>query len=568
MREDIDRVRERTGIDRLDTSQRKKLYRDFIEHGGKVVKGGSDKPARNEQVKPLDRTGSGVKNKPQGESPASGHRRVSPMHSSFRGSAGRPQKKTRKKNSLKIYLRGLILRVFALSGKKCMDHFLEDIRGPFKNHLMNLNLLVNSFLRGKWSVRKEIMQLSMGENSLFYEIIFRMGHLYEEKEYDALSKSLCSGSIPSGPHVDIYKQYFKRFYILGQFTDLCKFFIQKAIDLQVQSGKLEKGMGSQMKSKLKAAVNAVLIDNLPKFHILLCKIAGEYLPLYSQQLDDYLGLTEQDRIGYITRVERRKRIEELKHMKEYMKRKQTETEQTDQEAKKVPRHVERGLYLLHEALERHKKTYLTENEKNPYELLDEDDKLLKTAMLLDTFEKEYSFILSTGKIAFNIDYHEQKKIDIKQDLNHAYLLLSEARHEVKDYVEIVEEICKVESDPRLTMHQKSTMLDSLEKKRSVLSKDSRTKVMESMGAIHDCLSVVINDYNDQRRLLQNPDDRLDFTEDLEGVKRLHGKKIIEAVVEGFLFASAFHFLLAYGEIAGSGLSVEKETPPRTGEEVS
>jgi hypothetical protein len=567
MREDIDRVRERTGIDRLDTSQRKKLFRDFIEHGGKVVEGDSNKPARNAPVKPLNRTAAGAKKKPQGEFPAPGQRAQSPTHPSSRRSAGRPWRKTRKRNSLKIYLMGLFLRVFAVNGKKCMDHFLDDIRGPLKNHLMNLNLLVNSFLRGKWSVRKEIRQLSTGEDSLFYEILLRMGNLYEEKEYDALSKSLCSGSIPSGPHVEIFKQFFKRFYILGQYTDLCKFFIQKAIDLQVQSGKLEKGMGSQMKSKLKAAVNAVLIDNLPKFHILLCKMTSAYLPLYSQQLDDHLGLTEQDRIGYITRVERKKRIEELKRMKEYMKRQHTETEQMDQEAKKVPRHVERGLYLLNEALERYKKTYVTENEKNPYELLDEDDKLLKTAMLLDSFEKEYSFILSTGKISFNIDYHEQKKIDIKQDLNHAYLLLSEARHEVKDYVEIIEEIYKVDSDPRLNMHQKSTMLDSLEKKRSVLSKDSRSKVTEAMGAIHDCLSMVINDYNEQRRLLQNPDDRLDFTEDLEGVKRLHGKKIIEAVVEGFLFASAFHFLLTYGEISGSGLSVEKETPPKTGEHV-
>jgi hypothetical protein len=563
MGEEIDQVRKRIGVDRLETGQRKKLFRDFVEHGGQVVEEDRNKPVRTESFKPLDRTGATRKKSSQRKASPAAHRGDSASSLTARTHTARPRKKTRKKNNLKIYLTGLFLRVFAVNGKKCVDRFLDDIRGSLRDHFTNLTLIVNSFLKGNWSVRKEIMQLSIGENSLFFEILFRLSKLYEEKEYEAISKSLCSGSLPSGPHVEIFKQFFKRSYILGQYTDLCKLFIQKAVDLQVQAGKLEKTMGSQMKSKLKAAVNGVLIDTLPKLHILLCRIANEYLPLYSQRLDDYLGLTDQDRIGYITREERRKHIAELKRMKEYMKRSQMETDQGEQDEVKVPRHVERGLVLLNEALERYEKTYLSEEGNNPYVLVDENDKLYKTGLLLDTFEKEYSFILSTGKISFNIDYQDRRKIDVKEDLNHAYLLLNEARHQVNEYVQISEEIFNVDSDSRLNLHQKSTMLESLEQKRSVLSKTARNRVMEVMGSIHDSLSLVINDYNDQRRLLQNPEDRLDFTEDLESVKRMHGKKIIEAVVEGFLFASALHFLLAFGELAGSGLSVEKEIPSGT-----
>ena len=79
-----------------------------------------------------------------------------------------------------------------------------------------------------------------------------------------------------------------------------------------------------------------------------------------------------------------------------------------------------------------------------------------------------------------------------------------------------------------------------------------------MDATHDILSTVINDYKGQRRLLQNPDDHLDFTKDLDSAKKLHGRKIIEAIVEAFLFSSAFHFLLTYGELAGSGLNIEAQ----------
>jgi hypothetical protein len=287
-------------------------------------------------------------------------------------------------------------------------------------------------------------------------------------------------------------------------------------------------------------------------------MAGNYLPLYSQQLDDYLGLTDQDKIGYITRVERKKRIDELKRMKEHLIRKQEEVQDETQEKVKVPRHVERGFRLLDEALERFENNYLLKDETHIYELLDNNDKLYKTALFLNIFEKEYSFILTTGRISFNIDYQEQRKIDVKEDLNHSYLLLSEAGHEVKDYLDTMRELKKTDGDIRLTNHQKTTMLSSLQKKRSVLSRNARSKVAEAMDEIHDCLSTVINDYNGERRLLQNPEERLDFTEDLEEAKRMHGKKIIEAIAEAFLYSSALHFILAYGELSGSGLNVETD----------
>ena len=561
MGEDIDRVRERTGIDKLDTGQRKKLFRDFIEHGGKVVGEGRQKAVRETLKGHPDRAAAGRREKTSPEKFTQKRPTEPSEHRAPRRPATAHQKKVRKKNSLKIYLFGVFMRAFSVSGNRFTDRFLEGFRNPVKNHFINLHYLVNSFFKGKWSIRKEVITLSTGENSLFYEILHRMCVLYNENEFETISKSFSNKMIPSGSHVEVFKQFFKRIYILGQYTDLCKFFIQKAVDLQVQSKKLEKAMGSQMKSKLKSAVNAVLIDYLPKFHIILCRMAGSYLPLYSQHLDDYLGLTEQDRIGYITRVERKKRIDELKRMKEYLKRKQTETQEAERPEVKVPRHVERGLRLIDEALDRLEKTYLTDDEKNIYRLMEMDDKLYKTAQLLDCFEKEYSFILTTGKISFNIDYQDQKKIDIKQDLSHTYLLLSEARHEVKDYIDTMREIRKTESDVRLNIYQKSSMLDSLQKKRSVLSKDSRNKIAEVMDVIHDCLSTIINDYNNQRRLLQNPEDRLDFTEEFEGVKRMHGKMIIEAIVEAFLFSSAFHFLLFYGELSGSGLTIEGETQP-------
>jgi hypothetical protein len=559
MGDDFDRVRERTGIDKLDSSQRKKLFREFVEHGGELVDEERSKQVQKPKKAPIKRPSTTGKETGTASIPEMAGRRE-PARTAVRRTETARAKKHKKKKSLKIYLHGVLLRVFSLSGNRFSERFLDAFRDQVKNHLLNLHLLVNSFLKGSSSIKKEIMNLSTGENSLFYEVLYRMCILYDENEYEIISKSFSNKTIPGGPHVEIFKQFFKKLYILGQYTDLCKFFIQKAVDLQMQTKKVEKHLAAQMKPKLKVAVNSVFIDYLPRLHIILCKMVGAHYPLYSQQLDDYLCFTDQDRIGYITRIEKKKRIEELRRMKEYLKQKQSETHEEEEEKVKVPRHVERGFRFIDEAIERFEKIYLPEEEKNLYRFMDKNDKLYRTAILLESFDREYSFILTTGKISFNIDYLEQRKIDAKEDMNHAYLILSEARHEVKDYLDTIGEIYKTERDIRLTNYQKSEMLSSLQKKRSFLSKSSRNKVAEVMDSIHSILSTVINDYNGPRRLLQNPDDQLDFTENLGTAKKLHGRKIIEAMVEAFLFASAFHFLLTYGELAGSGLTIESQHP--------
>jgi hypothetical protein len=572
MHSDFDSLREKTGIDKLDDRQRKKLFKDFVEHGGEIVDEEALKKEKRAKDQPKGAATKGVVQDRMREEP-----RKTPPKKIIQAAAARPappqtlpsrKVKFKTVDRLKLLMKGFLLGVFTLGGNKFSERFIRFFRGEGKNHFMNLYLLTNSFLKGSYSIKKEVLKLSTGENSTFYEFLYRMSILYEEDEYTSISKVIANKNVPSGPHIDIFKQFFKKLYIVGQFSDLCKFYVGKALDIQLQEKKLDSNLVAQTSSKLRTAVNAILFDSLRKFHIMLCKMAGVYYPLYSQKLDDYLCITEKDRIGYITRVERKKRIEELKKMKEYLKDKQTQVHEREPVEIKTPRHVERGMPLLDEAQKRFEQRLASKEDKNNFDLVSQKDKMYRTAILIEEFDREYSFILTTGKITFNIDYREQQKIDIKEDLNRAYPLMSEARHDVNDYLEIMGELGKTEDNLRLTPHQKSTMLDSSQKKRSVCSRTARRKAAEVMKSIETILSVVINDFNGPRRLIQNPEERLTFDENIEAVKRLHGKKIIEAVVEAFLFASAFCFLLNYGEISGSGIMIEeganqKENPAPT-----
>jgi len=37
MNKDFEKLRKKTGIDELETQQRKKLFKEFMEHGGEVI---------------------------------------------------------------------------------------------------------------------------------------------------------------------------------------------------------------------------------------------------------------------------------------------------------------------------------------------------------------------------------------------------------------------------------------------------------------------------------------------------------------------------------------------------
>jgi hypothetical protein len=555
---DLDRLRGKIGIDRLDEAQRKKLFKDFIEHGGKVIEEvEGKKPQEQFANKPAGYTGATVTEEAQKKQPSAKPLIKIEKAPGELKKVKKSEKKGKVIHNLRIYIKGLILKVLVSGGKKFSEHFVRFIKTEAKNHLLEIHLLTGSFLKGDKSIKKIVLKLSTAENSYFYEFLYRLHNLFNEDEYSSIEKAVSKKFIPAGPYIEVFKQFFKKIYILSQYRDYARLFINKAIDIQLQKKLIKPEAASSLKSKAGIAIDTILIEMLEKLHIAICRMAGSYLPLYSQPLDDFLAIMDEDRIGYITRMEKIRRAEELRRIREYLNKKQMELKEGVEEIK-MPRHVERGMQLLEKSIKVYEGTILLED-GNLIKLLDTKDKMYETAILFDVFDREYSFLLTSGKVSFNIDFREQKKVDIKEDLSHAYLMLCEARNEVKDYLDVLNEMKKVDNNLRLTIHQKNSMLETLKKKQSVLSKNARFKVSEAMQRIEDILGVVINDYNTTQRLLQNPSEKLVFDKHLEGKKKLENRTALEAIVETFLFASSFHFLLDYGKLGGSGILIESES---------
>jgi hypothetical protein len=550
MSRDIDKTRDKIGVGELDSQQRKKLFKEFIDHGGQVIEEKEKRdvirhPSQKDEAIPKEKE----KSLEPKKKPAS--RIEKPALATAKVSLAKKTKKKKLLDTIRINIKGQILKIWSIGGKRLKDRFLTSINKDVKDSLININLITGSMLRGDSSVRRELLRSSKGENSYFYECIVRLNSIYDENAFSEFQKVLSKKRIPGNSHIELVKNIFKQMYILGQHTNICRLHAQQAVEIQKKYKKIEPEIVSRVQKGVRREIDLILNDFLYKLHIILCKMEGRFFPLYSQLLDDFLGISEKDRMGYITRLEKRRRIEELKKGKELLQKTHEPKAPADKEDVKVPKHIERGMPIINQALQQ----YETEQraDDNQLSIIEKKDKMYQTLILLNTFDSQYSFILTTGKIIFNIEYVERKKVDIKEDLSHAYFLFNEAREEAKGYIDIIKETRNTENDKRLTQYQRSVQLEKLEKKRQIVSRKSRNQIIQVMKRIEEILSVVITDYKGDKTLLQNPDEFLTFDVNIDGMKKLDGRKVIEAIVETFLFSATFAFILNYGDLSGPGV---------------
>lgn len=554
MTRDIEQTRDKLGIREMERKERKRLLKLFTEHGGRVI---DEKTNQHHEKKALyspygkSRHASTLSQYAVSKTYVSDREEAEQARllSQIRGSASKHDAKVGKLGGLfKIQLKGIQYRVFTVGGNRFTQGFVREIKKSIRERFVDIALSLNSILQGEVSIINDIRRLSTGKNSMFYEVLVRLYSLYDEAAYLHIVRVIGQRTIPDDSYLPEFKEFFKRMYILGEYRNICKMCLDKAIFIQGKHNKIRRDVIMSVTEQLREDIDVIFGDFLYKFHLILCKMRHIYYPLFSQEMDLFLGITDKDRIGYLTLMEKKRLIEKMKE-EEARNKKRKESEERDVE---IPKHVKSGIPLLREAIEKYERLHRRDT-YSFINIIDQDDSMLKVVSLLDIFDREYSFILTTGKVSFNIDYREQRKINIKQDLGNVYLLLSETWESVKEYVDIIRQKDEVSGNFRYSQYQQYVNLKSLEKRRKSVKRHTMSKIAEVMKTIENILAIVISDYNIHKRLLQNPNEVLYFDEHVDKEKGVNGKKVIEAIMEAYLFSSTFTFLFNYNELSGEEL---------------
>ena len=172
MGKDYDKIRQKIGIDKLETTERKKLFHEFVEHGGQVIedtlspKGkllrSGAVPKKQTEEKPVEKEKPSLTSKPPSRITAKSTPAV-------KKTVRKKKKRTKLRELITLYIKGLLLKVFSARGNRFSDNFIHYINSQVKESFLDLYVTIGSFLNGDNNIKKECRY-----TICFYTIVYQL----------------------------------------------------------------------------------------------------------------------------------------------------------------------------------------------------------------------------------------------------------------------------------------------------------------------------------------------------------------------------------------------------------
>lgn len=570
-------LKDKLGIDRLNDSQRKKLYNKFLDGGGEVVgeknKRGIefDREKQKEWIKKLK----GKKYKWRKEFYQDDFKSIEEEVFSY------GKKKVSFKTRVLVYLKGIFNQTITIGGKKVNDRFFKFIKFKVIPNLKNLDSILKLIFSAGNKSLKEVKKSLESKSPYYYALLIKLNELFNLDEFNSLlyfyNKSVYKNVTPrhlEEPVKKIMKEiYLLRGFVAGMFTTL-----RTSLFITAKYKKWDKLLYQRKLNQIKYSLNLIFYHLLPKLYSCILLIKEENFSLRSNTMIHYLGIKDSDKVDYYTAQESEVQEifpkitpiinrEEQKDHKEkiiYVSKYFYELDETDFKNMNLDEITYNGMLLIKEV--DLKKIFEEQKELLPLEYCPLDDKVLNVFVYIKEFEKEYSFILTSYKIIIVPTFENNKRVDYKNKLIDMYTPLNNLNELMKDYFNTVKGIEEIKNDKLMNQFDKYNRVTSFEGKRSKQSFELKKSALEYFSELKQYLDKFINDYNNQRDIIENPEDELHFDKEVEGEKKVEGKKIIEAIMDADAFISTMIYRLEEGgdlsgiktEVIQFEIPVEKE----------
>ncbi|HPQ52252.1 MAG TPA: hypothetical protein PK253_03315 [Spirochaetota bacterium] len=576
-------TKDKLGLQNIDDKTKKDLFNKFVQAGGQVVqekkKSGLSDFDREKQMnyrKKIETHRSTIQEKrpaPQGRTSQAGSRpaarRPSPaVQASSLAESGNFL--DRMSIRFRLYFMG-IADFFNPAFKKT---FIERFNTDYKSALLEAQMVYLDIFKQNPTAGKVIITQLDKARPLYFETIEMIANVYDRTRFLNITEAF--ESFPDIPqrladHEELMTYVFKRLYVLRQFSDLILNAFEKAIQIQMKIEKKKASVYSAKRKRIRNSLFVIFHKMLPRLYWLFCRYQARTIPMGDPVIESLLNITVDDKPG------KRKAFEESEGIEIPVAPQREEDEQGDDEEEQeeqviLPDEIKKGMELMYSIDLQKLKGEL--ERRNVFRFTTENDKIHITALLLYEFDRDYSLILTTNKIKYNVMYEATGKVDYKTQLSDMYNDLRSCLDSVSEYASVVEAYEKARLDKPLSNDQYvsySKKLQLLEKNRKQSAHKCRVTIRTFMGRVADILKPLIADMNGDQKIVSNPQDLLQFDSDIEGSRKLGGRKIYETIFLTYCYASALaHRLSPEGDLAGElefkeGEARQSYTEPQNGE---
>lgn len=565
---DIDNTRNRLKLDNLKEDDRRNLFNKFVDAGGEVITNRKKQSAPDYSYK---------RSTPSYNKPKNTNSNSTPRGNYVYTNTSQADKKEKPNNtlivkkqksvflSLKLWLDALSNKVITTFGGNVHNKFLGFIDKNVISAFLEMDTLVFNALNPvddnslEPKTKKEKILAQFANDLEDIELLERIKDQYDENLYKTFLRQYKDLHSPTkaSSYVNELKAMFKPLYILHAYSSKLKLAGEKALIAYSIVDNISKGVINPRISNFKKDVDLIYSKYYPKLFSLLQYASKEKLETLSE-INNFLGITETDVVGYYTKLKKEK---ELKQKEEITKQHQEETKETqtpeDNEEEKLMKIESIGVKLIEKVVSYRKADNNIEIEGDPFFNVLDTDKIYRIKVLLDFLDREYSVLFVSNKVKYNLIYDNLVRTDYKSDFNNIFLSLSDSNSRFLEYSDMCKNALKVERDTSLRFEQRVSMLAEKNGQISYTAKNLKSHIVSIISSLKKKLDKLLLDKEERERIIANPNDILTFFIDVSGSKkRIQGYNVLKALTEAYYFISGFYYLITSGELAGAGILIE------------
>jgi hypothetical protein len=569
-------MQKKLGVTRLGDTDKKEMFNKFVKAGGQVVD-----LEKAEREKRLVEQRSRMEQSPQKREQVYERPRRPEHREEERKPApmSRPAAKP-VESGFSLWLERFTSRlscffsgITAFGGKEFQPAFHEFVLINYQNTLLNSRMVLASILYQDRLVAAEIKKRMIADSlqPFAFELIQRFDALYDEQVFQALL--VMKNSVQSVKSAkEMVLRLFKGLYILQPYAFQFKSAVEKALSIERDIRRLDPNVTSANLKRISANADFVFQKVYPKLFLLAEMYYHTDPARLKTNFRDFCGVVEEDSVGMLTarwkeEIEQQLRSEEAARRSALAAQTRGEGAGSDQPGgETLPGEqssdnpddpVRLGLRLIEQNIRFRaiRKSYI-EN-KDPRGLFTVSDKIFLSYVLIDFFDKEYSFLFNSNRVAFNIAFQSGAKLDLKRELVDNYYKINNIYERTNAYLKILRDIRKVDKDAFMKQDEKTTRYNQCSIQRSQLSRAIRKDARELFEEFSRRFLFIVNDLRSLGKVVQNAEDILDFNKKVDGSRVIDGKTIRAAMEEVYYFCSALHFLFTDGDLGGMTLAIEK-----------
>ncbi len=560
----IDKTKENIGVSRLDEQTRKNLFDKFVEGGGKVVQEKKnlsrltiDREKQKQFLKRVETRPSNKRVKKEKPAPFEVKKSVAkkPLPESETGALDLLMGRIKLRFKLKV------LGITGFNGYYFNNKFFKKFNNVYKPALMDIQIVYLEIFRKNPAVGRNIITKLDGMKPLYFELIEMIGNLFDKIVADQIMEQYVNFPQLQKKTLELKEQIlllYSKLLVLNPFENSVQSAFERAIDYHGKSGDSSGDSYTTMRRRIRNDLFITFHKFLPRLHLLFCLYQGRYYELYDADIESILDIKEADKPG--NRQLSQYFDEEVEVQEETASSKEQEQgDEEDETDKGRLKAIRQGLELMSTLdMGKIRKDY---DRQRLFEHVSDGDKVFITYLLFNEFDKEYSFILTTNKIKFRTDIIARTKVDFRAKLNALYDKMRKSSDSLREYAEELANYEKSRKEKPSSSSQYiefTKRIEALETKKKILGKNALSIVHGYMLEIVQELQMLLEDMDGHQVYIENPQEELIFDPAIEGEKKIHGKKIFEAVYIIYCFALAFAYRLSQeGDLSGD-LEFKKE----------